>query len=475
MAELADAQVSGACGVTPVWVQVPPLASSSARRVLRAVAPALLLAFAACSRFEARQDLEPADAILARHDGPAAAVDVGGSFAAASFAYLSGDGRTAVRSFDLSDRALKFVEIPSRGPERIHPPVIAAVDRREIHLAWRVTAPGATARLVTAGPPAKGDGFGPVEIVSQPVASNPRAGGRPVAIAAAEGVVPTPGSDFTRDLGVWSLGHGSASRIGTIPRVRTLGFAVTTLSSGAVIVGSLDRSGALGLARLEDGRETVAVNIDARPVGPAGVFLAAHGDAVLAGWTERQIGSKPYVAVVLVRSSDGGRTWSTRRELMRASTSRHPEADWATQGNRVAVTWAADQDGQDRIFMAVSSDFGMSFSPPLAVDSAEVDVERSRPRVSPTSGGSLFTWQERRGEARYSIRASLLGESGLVWKDFEVASEGSGRALRNPQAWLLEDGSGGVLWESHDLPPDGPGTTSPRPPGVSLHLRRLNG
>ena len=160
---------------------------------------------------------------------------------------------------------------------------------------------------------------------------------------------------------------------------------------------------------------------------------------------------------------------------MQAFTSHHPEAHWAAQGERVSATWSALHDGRDRIFVTQSSDFGLNFSAPIAVDSSEIDVERSRPRASPTSGGCLSSWQERRGEARYSIRASLIDEAGLVWSDLEVASEGSGRALRNPQPWLLEDGSGGITWESVVIENDGPGTSSRHPPGVSLHFRRLNG
>jgi len=111
----------------------------------------------------------------------------------------------------------------------------------------------------------------------------------------------------------------------------------------------------------------------ARAVSPSrypqrNIETARRGRRILLAFEERRAGRDQ---VFLVRSEDGGRTWSRRVR----PTGRPPGSTdewWPSvalgQEGRATVTWMDRSSGRERVWFSQSADGGRTFGPPAAID-----------------------------------------------------------------------------------------------------------
>ena len=478
MAELADAQVSGACGVTPVWVQVPPLARRQ-RDALRATGPAAFaLLLVGCAPFGEPFDI--ATAVVPRTDGPAAAIVPGEAATLLAFAHDTGDG-TAVSVTVLGLRGKRPRAVTQPSPRRRGAP-LALPSRAAVTLVWpEFSGAGATQEIWWSEAP-RGGSFTEPQGLPGRYASPPRGapGGQP-AVAMAER--PPPGSPpgTASRLAVWQRSAASEPqwhRMTSAPTALPSAFTTLGTEPGTALMAWVapDRRFHLGPIGAAASGSSDGITLKTRPAGPEPPWLAAHGAEILAAWSSWTPGGP--AGVHLRRSSDSGATWAPLPPLYRAREVRHPLASFAHDGARVAAVWRASGSSSDRIVLAISDDFGASFRSPAAVDAEPSPARRTRPRVAIQGDDVLVTWQVGETEPKgKEIRASYSSDGGATFpiRDGLVATARSDAQVRNPQPWLDHRGAGGVVWESLDARrPKGPPTTG-QAPRVSLHARPLRG
>ncbi len=140
-----------------------------------------------------------------------------------------------------------------------------------------------------------------------------------------------------------------------------------------------------------------------RPLAPSrssqrNVSLAARGSKAWAAFEQRRGGR---ARIVLVRSRDGGRTWSA--PLSPAGGRPGRAREWwpsvaAGPGGRVWVAWQDDGTGVPRAYVAVSRDGGRSFAPARAIDaSPPPGVAQWRPSIAATGRTSaVVAWIDER-------------------------------------------------------------------------------
>lgn len=483
MAELADAQVSGACGVTPVWVQVPPLALRHGRKALprsARLAIAGALSFAACAPFDAPYDVGPPNAIVARLDGPAAHVTSTGERVVAAFVRESDGIRTLV-AWPLSASSPTPRAI-ARAPSsaRLHPP-LGFTDGDRVTLVWRALSEERGREIQWSREDASGAWSPPRTLLLDDRATGRLAGqsgAEPtIAIAlAAGGRASTPGPTTLR---VWQNPASAESgwkSLGSPLSGFASGYSVVGTAPGRAIAAWIGTDRRLQLQRItaSSAESGPATSFASRPAAPSQVWLTSLGERVLAAWSEWSPGAA--AAVNVSRSQDGGASWTTPGRLAHDARGAHPLASFDRDGATVAAVWRSHEKGADRILLALSRDFGATFTAPTYVDAEPTDGHRTRPRVAIRGTRVLVAWQEGDSEAvGGTIRASLSDDLGrsLAIRGHALATTDGSRAVRDPQPWLSTR-AGGVLWESAARrPPTGP-TTGPAP-RVSLHGRRLRG
>jgi hypothetical protein len=94
--------------------------------------------------------------------------------------------------------------------------------------------------------------------------------------------------------------------------------------------------------------------------------------------------------VLLVRTADGGRTWS--RSVRPTGRQRLSTDEWwpsvaVGQGGRVTVAWVDRSSGRERVYYSRSRNWGRTFGPPSALDPAPPpDVAQWRPTLAAGRG-----------------------------------------------------------------------------------------
>lgn len=465
-----------------MWVQVPPLASSARRTRRFSAALVAIVAIVAplavgCAPFGDSVRIGAADRAIGRRDGPAAVLASDGKRTIAAWA-TAAEGGTAVDVAEVSStpgtsRPTRLTEPSDR---RRHPPIVFGGDGRWT-VVWWETAMGAKGQIVWSESTAT-NRFTSPQALPAAFGTSPRGTGTPATFIALEGAPAGAGPARLRELGLWQRASESDSgwrRLGPPLRGRALGFAALGLSRERAAWALLGRDGSLDLGTSPAAAATRQTRTGARPSGPRPVWLSAGPGGLLAAWSEWSPGGSSSVRVS--RSTTGGETWQSHSTLEKKPQGPHPLAAFGRDGTTVAATWLREVAGAPRVVLAVSTDGGASFSPNVLEMGAPAEAGRpSRPQLAVRGERVLVVWQVDFAGRGSQIRAALAIDRGarLAFADELVAEAEPGRVLRNPQAWLQGDGTGGVLWEALPAPetaavPSG----SAGPPAVTLHARPL--
>ena len=487
MAELADAQVSGACGVTPVWVQVPPLASTSrpsrlftVKRPTRTLGVLAITLLAACSHFEKPEPLGPPNAVLARSGGPAASIAVAGDRVTIAFASAQGHAqRIWAADVPPHPAAPEIQELPAAKERVDHTPLAIAGPEQSMTLVWLQSSKRLGGRVAWSESPAPSAAFSSPRDAGQEFSTPPRGGGHPATFVAAQERPISPGS--TRHLQAWQRSPGNEVGISALRPTfegRALGATALGWAAGKAVVTWVDGNRDIVLGSSGGSDAAPRTVIQRSPAGPGFVWLGKQGSEVIAAWSEFTPGRSRASRVSISLSSDMGRNWTSPRELMAAKNGEHPMAAFAWEASTVAAVWRASEGSNQRIFLSVSEDSGKTFSAPMAVDDPADDSRLSQPSLAIFDQRILVAWRAQ-SDSGSRILASSSNDAGrhLAFRAKTVNTPSSDREVAHPQAWLA-DTQGGILWESRVGPTLAPG----RPPGnpnmrptVSLTLRRLRG
>ena len=134
------------------------------------------------------------------------------------------------------------------------------------------------------------------------------------------------------------------------------------------------------------------------PHAQRNLAVARRGRVVLLAFEERRRGRDQ---VFLVRSRDGGRTWSRRVRPTgrpRGATDEWWPAVALGAGSRATVAWVDRSSGRERVYHARSDDGGRTFGPPRPLDPAPPpDVAQWKPALAQGEGDVVHAaWVDER-------------------------------------------------------------------------------
>ena len=155
-------------------------------------------------------------------------------------------------------------------------------------------------------------------------------------------------------------------------------------------------------------------------------------------------------------------SFGTNRTVAASSVGRQRRPRVAALGRRVAVVWDDTRaGGQPAVYLAISSDAGTSFAPPVKVSAAPAGLAAELdPDVALSRDEIVVVWQalERGGDDdAAAIRLARFSHDGVKLADDARVDGGTTPAGRwQPALALLSDGSPVVAWiDERDGGPDG--------------------
>ena len=148
----------------------------------------------------------------------------------------------------------------------------------------------------------------------------------------------------------------------------------------------------------------------ARALAPAkreqrNAAVARRGRRVVAAYEERR-GSQDRIKVV--RSGNGGRTWSKPRLAVKRSADQWWPALALGPKGRVTLAWVDDSSGRERVYFATSKNGGRKFGPPAQID--------------PDSPASAAQWKPALAQGRGGVvHAAFIDEREIGLEDLPQA------------------------------------------------------
>ncbi|TVQ90556.1 MAG: exo-alpha-sialidase [Deltaproteobacteria bacterium] len=124
----------------------------------------------------------------------------------------------------------------------------------------------------------------------------------------------------------------------------------------------------------------------------------------------------------------------------------------ATDGDGlVVVVWEDARDGLNDIYVAISSDKGVSYSSDVRLDTGDSPgfANSFRPQVALDDGEIYVVWQDERSGGDRDIYFNYSGDSGMTWLEssLQVESNGPGSSDSASPAVALSAGVGHVVWQ----------------------------
>lgn len=419
----------------------------------------------------------PADGVLGRPDGPAAAVTSTPNRTMAAWA-TSVDGASEIEVAEVGPAfgTTPPTRLTEPSERRRHPPIVFGDDDRWT-VVWRETRTGARGQVAWSESVSSTPFTRPQALPGE-FGTSPRGTGTPPTWMALEGPPAGARPAKLHELALWQRTTKSGAgwrRLGPALRGRGLGFTALGLADERAAWALLGREGALDLGTSTAAAASLRTETGSRPAGPRPVWLSPGPGGLLAAWSEWTPGGSASVRISL--STTAGRSWQSHTTLEKTPRGPHPLAAFGRDGTTVAAVWLREVAGDRRIVLATSTDGGASFSPDVLEMAAPDRTGRpSRPQLAVRGKNVLVVWQVEVPGGGSQVRAALSEDGGasLSFADELVAGAEPGRAVRNPQAWMHRDGTGGVLWESLASPDTtAPPSGSPTPPIVTLHASRL--
>ena len=106
-------------------------------------------------------------------------------------------------------------------------------------------------------------------------------------------------------------------------------------------------------------------------------------------------------------------------------------------GNRIALAWFTAANDSPRVKLAISTDGGAKFGPPIRIDegnpAGRVDVEML------SDGSALVSWIERTGGEIAVVRARRVARDGTVGTPITIATSSAARASGFPRMTIVGD------------------------------------
>lgn len=183
--------------------------------------------------------------------------------------------------------------------------------------------------------------------------------------------------------------------------------------------------------------------------------IACVDNNVYIVWEDDRDGELQNHQIYFNRSSDGGETWMEQDRLLELdedgrSMSYGP--DITAVGPSVYVTWFDNANGAFDIFVAASSDFGVTWSAPVRADSDQPAgaTYSAWPRIAATASGQVYVvWEDSRDGAAdiYFARSENGGATFKQDKRLDLGDDPGSANSYNPR--IAADGNNiYVVW--HD-------------------------
>lgn len=189
------------------------------------------------------------------------------------------------------------------------------------------------------------------------------------------------------------------------------GPSIAVDSAGAVNLvwqGSMKEGGGVIFARSADGGVTFSAPRRLAPGAGerrAPVLATAGGEIYLA-WRDRVAGRWE---ILFSRSADGGQTFSPPLNVSRTTGLANAPAIAASGRGQITVAWQDDRTGTPQIFVARSSDGGLTFSSPVNVSATSGFAHI--PALAAGPGRVFLAWQDN-STGNFEILFRALAEGG---------------------------------------------------------------
>jgi hypothetical protein len=220
-------------------------------------------------------------------------------------------------------------------------------------------------------------------------------------------------------------------------------------SGGVVHIAWADeRSGEsqIYLASSRDGGKIFTVNAFGRPpLQPyKGKYqdIAAEGENVYLVWQGNETGSG--AAIYFSRSTDGGTTFEDAVKVDGGSSYPQVHPSVAAAGGRVFIAWQDLRNDEGDIYLATSSDGGITLGPSVLAHSQSAGLQ-TRPAITSDGSKVYVAWQSIEGRRNHIYTAR--SDNGLDWSDPVRVDDGSSGGGGHP---TMKSSSGGVYLAWHD-------------------------
>lgn len=158
-----------------------------------------------------------------------------------------------------------------------------------------------------------------------------------------------------------------------------------------------------------------AINIDSKTqiYGANVPVVACSGNNVCAAWLTATGQGGP-TEISFNRSTNGGATWlTTQMTLSTSGTMQRP--DIAMSGSNVYVVWMEGAGTGSEIMVAVSNDYGVSWTGPRRLDAGAAGTIRYAPKVVASGAYAYVVWDDKRTNSTENPYFTSTSNAGFTW------------------------------------------------------------
>ncbi|MGB0383556.1 MAG: exo-alpha-sialidase [Ardenticatenaceae bacterium] len=224
-------------------------------------------------------------------------------------------------------------------------------------------------------------------------------------------------------------------------------------TDGTLYVAWMDTRGGDGdiyFAKSTDGGQmwstNVLVNDDAGSATQSEPTLAVDADGTLSvAWEDKRNNNTD---IFFAQSTDGGQTWSSNvRVNGDTGQANQLTPDIAVDNGKLYVMWRDQRNGQDDIYVAQSTDAGLTWGNVKVNDDGSL-AGQTAPTLSVASDGTLYAaWMDSRNGI-YDIYFAESSDSGQTWSSNERVDDDTNRRGQDvPSVALSSNGTIAIAWK----------------------------